>query len=268
MNSIRQETHGSLRCIVVDGRTSVTFPEPIIPVVVCHGYGAPGDDLVGIAMPLIERLAENSGAFRFYFPEAPIDLSAVGMVGGRAWWPINMATLQQKLQTDRFDELHDLEPPGIVDARDALTLTLASIFDSMPNGFDRAQPTYVLGGFSQGAMLAMESALRGPAPPPQLLVEFSGTMVCQSDWKAKLHRLSDTTVLQSHGRSDFILPFSSAMVLRDFLTDGGIDVDFIAFNGPHTIPSEAILRMANHLTELVADVDPIRSGANDGLNSP
>ena len=41
----------------------------------------------------------------------------------------------------------------------------------------------VLGGFSQGAMLAMDTALRGSIAPPQLLIQFSGTVICRPQWQ-------------------------------------------------------------------------------------
>ena len=41
----------------------------------------------------------------------------------------------------------------------------------------------VLGGFSQGSMLATDVALRAPAPPAGLVV-LSGTFVTPGAWKA------------------------------------------------------------------------------------
>jgi predicted esterase len=51
-------------------------------VVVLHGWGAPGDDLV----PLAEALARPG--VRFFVPAAPLP----EMGGGRAWWHLDPNT--------------------------------------------------------------------------------------------------------------------------------------------------------------------------------
>src|SRR5208282_2123552 len=54
-------------------------------LVLLHGFGAPGDDLVS----LWRVLAAPAGT-RFVFPEAPVSLAAMGYGEGRAWWMIDM----------------------------------------------------------------------------------------------------------------------------------------------------------------------------------
>lgn len=233
----RAETLGSLRCLVVDGSNA-----PRIPVILCHGYGAPGDDLASLTPHLIEWIGRDSADLRFIYPEAPHDLSEMGMPEGRAWWPLNMMALQELMQTNRFDELHDRVPPGIDEARAALQETVATVLAELPE-----DTPYVLGGFSQGAMLTMDLALRGEMRPPSLLVQFSGTLVCESQWKENLDRLSETHVLQSHGRIDPILPFSSAEALRDLLQEAEVSMEFMAFQGPHTIETDTLFRLVERL---------------------
>jgi len=233
----RVETIGSLRCIVIDGSDS-----PRIPVILCHGYGAPGDDLASLTPHLIEWIGRDSADLRFIYPEAPHDLSDIGMPDGRAWWPLNMTQLQELLQTNRFSELHDELPPGIDEARGKLEETVTAVLAGFPEG-----TPYVLGGFSQGAMLTMDLSLRGNVRVPNMLVQFSGTLVCESLWKEKLARLADTHVLQSHGRIDPILPFASAEALRDLLKGGDVEVEFMAFQGPHTIETDTLFRLVERL---------------------
>lgn len=245
----RYETYGSLRCLVIDGSA-----EPQIPVVLCHGYGAPGDDLASLTPHLAEWIGPASSAFRFIFPEAPGDLSELGMPDGRAWWPLNMMALQELLQTDQFSQLHNQQPPGIDEARGQLAEAIGEALKQMPgrqspgDGTSEAAPIpYVIGGFSQGAMLTMDVALRSELPPPAMLVQFSGTLVCQDQWQAALPRLASTHVIQSHGRIDPILPFTSAEALRDVLKEGDVEVEFISFQGPHTIETDALFRLVERL---------------------
>jgi phospholipase/carboxylesterase len=59
-------------------------------------------------------------------------------------------------------------------------------------------------------------------------------------------------VLQSHGRFDSILPFTSGTALRDLLTPVGANVDFYAFDGDHEIPLEVLHRLTHFIRERAA----------------
>ncbi len=69
-------------------------------VVLLHGFGAPGTDLVALGDVL--NVPKDTAIF---FPEGPIDLGAEmgsGYSGARAWWPIDMAKLQVAMMTGQF----------------------------------------------------------------------------------------------------------------------------------------------------------------------
>lgn len=217
-------------------------PSPSIGVVICHGYGASYDDLAPLAGEWIAQLGESSESFRFVFPDAPHSLAELGMPQGRAWWPINMSGLMELVQAKRFSELHQQEPPGIQDARDQL----CGVIDAVKADLGGPESPLALGGFSQGAMLSMDVALRGDILPPEVLIQFSGTTICKSQWTASMDRLAKCEVFQSHGTVDPILPFESAIVLRDLIKSAGVSLDFHQFVGPHTIDGESVAR-SGHL---------------------
>jgi phospholipase/carboxylesterase len=231
----------ALDCIVVDGG-----PSPRIAVVICHGYGASYQDLAPLSGEWIRVLGDQADQFRFVFPDAPYSLADVGMPDGRAWWPINMMEMMELMQTAQFDQLHDHEPPGIDQVREILCETINAV--KLDLGGD-ATPL-VLGGFSQGAMLALDSALRGPIDPPSVLIQFSSTVACRTQWEAALSRLKDTYVFQSHGTLDPILPYSSATVLHEIFEVGGIANEFHSFVGPHTIDGESVAKTAAAMAKL------------------
>lgn len=236
----RNARYGSLDSFVIDPESDSTAPEGL--VVLCHGYGAPGSDLVGIAAEWIHLLGDEASRFRFICPVAPESLADLGMPGGRAWWALNMSRLMEAIQAKRFDELHQETPPGLDAARHSLAdlINQASAEIAKDRGVDTADVPLVIGGFSQGAMLTMDTALRGEIPTPDLLIQFSGTVICQAKWTTALSRLEKTRVYQAHGTVDPILPYSSAERLRDLVAAAGVDIQFHSFVGPHTIDPESL----------------------------
>ena len=228
---------GSLNTAVIQPVTTDSATELIV---LCHGFGAPGDDLVGIAEPLIRLLQRNGRAPILAFPEAPIDLADFGMPGGRAWWPINMARLMQLAATNDFGEMRDEHPPGLDDARGLLVAAVQSLLDE----FSLSPTALTLGGFSQGAMLATDTALRGLAAPPRSLAVMSGALICQSTWSAASHRLAQMQIVQSHGRFDTILPIQTGRWLHEFFRQSSTSVQYHEFDGPHTIPMEILEMLA------------------------
>lgn len=225
-----------------------------LAVVLCHGYGAPGHDLLGVVVEWIESLGNDASRIRFVCPIAPLTLAELGMPDARAWWPLNMARLMEAVQAKRFDELHRQEPPGIAEARRSLETVIEKVVQDITR--KEAVPgeaaPLALGGFSQGAMLTMDTTLRGSIPKPGLLMQFSGTVVCQPSWEAAMvERLSDVRVYQSHGSVDPILPFESAKHLRDLLNAAEADSQFHEFVGPHTIDSQSIVDTAGELKKLL-----------------
>jgi len=83
----KRERLGKLDCVVVQ-------PDGVDPIekvaVFCHGFGAPGDDLVGIAQELLSESGSES-PMQLIFPAAPLSLDAQGMPGARAWWLLSVA---------------------------------------------------------------------------------------------------------------------------------------------------------------------------------
>jgi phospholipase/carboxylesterase len=239
----KTEKVGQLDCRVIGHGNRAKFA-----VILCHGYDAPGEDLVSLAEVLIDFLDESSGDFRFIFPAAPLQPPEIAVYGGRAWWEINMAALLAASEASAFNQLHDKTPPGIEAATEMLVSTIRQSLADLGDG-----GRYVLGGFSQGAMLTMNATLVADVPPPELLVQFSGTLVCQPFWQMQMDagRLRHTDIIQSHGRQDPILPFSSAQALFGMLEKAARSTKFVPFNGPHTIPMEAISEVAVRLKMLV-----------------
>lgn len=221
--------------------------EPVLAVVLCHGFGAPGTDLVGLGPELLARLGEEGRGVKFYFPAAPLSLASVGMPGGRAWWMLDMellaAAAEGRIERDQRNEV----PDGMSAAVDMLKQSVEAILSETGLAADRL----VLGGFSQGAMVATDLALRWPASPAALLI-YSGTLLCEDQWKELASRRGPLKVLQSHGTRDPLLPFRMAVELKQLLADAGSSVEFLEFAGPHTIPPAALASTESMLGSILA----------------
>lgn len=204
--------------------------------VLCHGFGASAEDLFGLADPLVKAFEKQARRPLMIFPEAPIDMSDFGMPGGRAWWPLNMAKLLAMAESNDFQSIRNDIPPGLDDAKGILVDGLESIAEK----FGLSTKRLILGGFSQGAMLAADAAIRGLSEPPERLALFSGAMICEALWTAHSDSLKNTVVFQSHGRQDPVLPIQTGRWLGDFMNLHAKKATMVEFDGGHWIPPDSI----------------------------
>ena len=118
---------------------------------------------------------------------------------------------------------------------------MASARESIVRMLDAIDPAerIVLGGFSQGSMLALDVALRTKRPLAGLVI-LSGTLLARDEWIPLMPTRKGLRVFQSHGTEDPILPFTIAEGLRSALTDAGMNVTFTKFRGGHGIGPEVI----------------------------
>lgn len=221
---MRVEQLGDLNVCVtggVDGRGGGSGPV----VVLLHGFGAPGRDLV----PLADAM-DVPDPVRFVFPAAPVELA--GFYGdSRAWWMIDMARMQLAMLGGQAPDYAREVPEGMAEAR----AKLLDMLDAMRERLDAAASPLVLGGFSQGAMLSCDVALRSDVPLAGLVL-LSGTLLCEHEWAPLMPTRAGLHVFQCHGRGDPLLPFALAERLRDHLRDAGLDVSWNPFEGGHEIP--------------------------------
>jgi phospholipase/carboxylesterase len=223
--------YGPLNCIQVDAGH-----QPTVLLMLCHGYGAPGDDLFPVAVELLEQLPDGDYGLRCILPAAPLSPAEFRPFGGRAWWPLDLERMLVQLASGNLAGLTEHEPAGLKDAREALSACLSAAIAGLAN----PEARIVLGGFSQGAMVSVDLALRGTIAVPAALLLYSGSLLCASQWLAAAPRLAGRPVVQSHGRSDEILPFEAGKQLAAILERGGAQLQFISFANGHTIPYEAI----------------------------
>jgi phospholipase/carboxylesterase len=199
-------------------------------VVLLHGYGAPGDDL----LPLARSIDAPEGT-RFLLPEGPLSAG----LAGRAWWPLDADRLRRRAGDP--DEAVRHVPEGLADAR----ARLRSLVSDLDRRGVPARRT-VLAGFSQGAMLATDVALHAEDDYAGV-VALSGGLAASEIWDPRMRARARTPFFLSHGRADPLLPFYMGERLRDRLAAAGVPVELVAFDGGHEIPPDVVDRLGAFL---------------------
>lgn len=237
---MREEQIGGLRARITggtDGHGGGNGPV----VILLHGFGAPGDDLV----PLADVLNVPAGT-RFVFPVGPLSLS-FGPGDARAWWLIDMARIAQDRAAGRVRDLSQDVPKGLAPVRE----TMLAFLKETEQKFSADPRKTILGGFSQGAMLSCDLMLRTMQPYAGL-VQLSGTLLAVQEWAPLLQKRKGLPVFQSHGVQDEILPYAGAERLRDTLVHAGLSVEWHNFRGGHEIPRMVLQRLGLFITKAVA----------------
>ena len=207
-------------------------------VILLHGFGAPGDDLV----PLADVIDAPTGT-RWLFPEAPLSLN-MGFGDSRAWWIIDFARIQEDREAGRIRDLSIEVPQGLALARERFLAFLKEIPKQLPIDYKKT----VIGGFSQGAMLTCDTVLQTDYPFAGL-VQLSGNLLAQAVWGPLMRKRKGLPVFQSHGTQDDVLPNIGAERLRDALTQAGLAVEWHSFRGGHAIPEAVLRRLGPFITK-------------------
>lgn len=146
----------------------------------CHGFGAPGTDLVGISQELIQLGRGKLNQVVFLFPQAPLSLAEMGMPDGRAWWPLNMQQLMDISDAENFDDLAATVPEQLPSESERI----GRMVDAVKTKYSLPISKIVIGGFSQGAMLTCDAALRLNSQDQTAglagLIIWSGTLLVRS----------------------------------------------------------------------------------------
>jgi phospholipase/carboxylesterase len=195
-------------------------------ILLCHGFGANAFDLLPLASVLSSASRENMEP-AWFFPQAPIDMAFTGLPGGRAWFPHDRNAMQSALSGSYFHNLPEQTAPGLEESGDMLLSGIEEQKLDMGN--------LVLGGFSQGAMVALDAALRAKVKPRALLI-LSGAMINRKRWSGLIEQSAQFPVYQSHGKADPVLRPDHAKELSETLKQAGFPLTFRDFSGGHEIP--------------------------------
>lgn len=184
-------------------------------VVLCHGLGADGFDLIDIAPGWARALPDAT----FAAPHAPLPCD-MGPTG-RQWFSV----------ADRAPAIMERGARAGARALDGfLDAELARL--ALPLG------SYALMGFSQGAMTALFAGLRRETAPRAILA-FSGGLIAPETLAGEMRNRAP--VLLVHGEDDDVVPISRSRDAERALAEAGVPVETLWCPGlPHGIDAAGL----------------------------
>jgi phospholipase/carboxylesterase len=168
-------------------------------VVLVHGYGANGEDLISLADALGEYLPDTY----FIAPNAPTPLEY--SFGGYQWFPI------REISEEAMMAGVERAAPVLNDFIDHLLLQHSLTLDRV-----------ALLGFSQGTMLSLYTMLRRDKPCAGV-VGFSGLLMGSQSLPQDIR--SRPPVCLVHGTADQVVPFHFMAEAEDALKAFGVSVE-------------------------------------------
>lgn len=190
-------------------------------IVLCHGYGADGNDLIGLA-PHLQRFLPTVA---FAAPNAPERCPGAGY----QWFPISR-----------------LDPQEVRRGVEAAAGALESFLDTELKRLGLLPEKLILGGFSQGTMLSLHVGLRRRVKPAAI-VGFSG-MLAAPEALPKLDA-DAPPILLVHGDADTMIPPEALFAAATTLGRAGAVVQWHLSRGTgHAIEPKGLLLAATFLT--------------------
>ena len=196
-------------------------------VLLLHGYGADGNDLIGLAAEWAPALPETL----FCSPHAPFACEASAF--GRQWFGF-----QNKRQ--------DLVAVEVATA----TGIIGRAIDALLEELSLEPGRLVLAGFSQGAMMALHVGLRRAKPVAGIL-GYSGLLMAPELLAAQLR--SKPPVLLIHGDRDSVVPPDSLRDAQAALTRLSVPIEAMLRPGlAHGIDPEGLVQGRRFLERVLS----------------
>lgn len=207
-------------------------------IILFHGFGADAYDLSGLSDAFQTPLDCN-----WLFPQGLMEVPIGPGWTGRAWWPISLAAFEALQNQGKAADLSQVVPDGLPNARKKVM----EMIDALKVPWENI----VLGGFSQGAMLATDIYLHAPNKPRGLLA-LSGALINSTEWRTLAKNRAGDKFFQSHGVNDPVLSIRGAQQLETLLTQAGMKGRLFSFQGNHEINLDVVAKANDYLKEILS----------------
>jgi phospholipase/carboxylesterase len=189
--------------------------EPEGALVLLHGRGADEHDLFAF-LDLLDPRRRLVGVT----PGGPLFLPP----GGRHWYMVPRVGFPDH---DTFEASYDL---------------LDGFLDALPEATGVPWERTVIGGFSQGAVMAYALGLGAGRPTPAAIVALSGFIPTVDGWRADLDR-PGLPVWIAHGRADPVISVEFARAARERLEGAGLPVSYHESDGGHHVDPRTLAQL-------------------------
>ncbi len=200
-------------------------------VILLHGLGADGNDLIGLA-PYWARLLPDA---EFLSPNAP--------------FPCDMAPYGYQWFSSQ-----DRSPEAVLGGVRAAAPILDAFIDEALEERGLGSRELALVGFSQGTMMSLFVGLRR-AEPVAGIVGFSGRLLAPELLASELR--SRPPILLVHGTDDPLVPHSSLAAAESELKAAGVPVETATSVGiGHSIDEQGLRRGGQFLKNVLSGTTP------------
>ncbi len=203
--------------------------DPVAVVIWLHGLGADGHDFEPIVPEL--QLPPDLPV-RFVFPHAPeIAVTAFGGQRARAWF--------------------DFDPAGT--DLPGMKKSVLQIQDLIQTELDNGMPSerILLAGFSQGGVMAFQTALYYPKPLAGILALSTFLAEGENLASGKSQANAQIPILMCHGQSDSVLPLSLGKSSLETLQAAGYAVEWHEYPMGHEVNLEEIREISRWLQRVL-----------------
>src|SRR4051795_6914601 len=226
---ILQEPPPMLGQLTGPSRPPLSGGKPRRLVILLHGLGADGNDLIGLQ----QRWGRVVPDAEFISPNAP--------------FPCDMAPYGYQ-----WFSVQDRTPSSVLAGGRAAAPSLDAFIDEELKKRDLTDGDAVLVGFSQGTMMSLFVGLRRATPVAGIL-GYSGRLIAPEllagNWR------SPPPVLLVHGTADPVVPFDSMAGAEAALRRAGVPIETLACVGAeHTIDPEGLERGGRFLRDVLSGV--------------
>ena len=200
-------------------------------VILLHGLGADGNDLIGLA-PYWARLLPDA---EFLSPNAPFPCDTAPY--GYQWF-----------------SSQDRSPEAVLGGVRAVAPILDAFIDEALDEHGLTSSELALVGFSQGTMMSLFVGPRRAAPVAGI-VGFSGRLLAPELLASELR--SRPPILLVHGTEDPLVPYSSLAAAETALEAAGVPVETVTSVGiGHSIDDEGLRRGGQFLRNVLSGTTP------------
>ncbi|RTZ65710.1 MAG: carboxylesterase [Aquificaceae bacterium] len=207
-------------------KTSATIDKTVIWL---HGLGADGNDFV----PLIPELKlPKEAGIRFIFPHAPV----------------RPVTLNNGMKMPAWYDLLSLERGKTANKDDVLATVswIAKLIDAeIEKGI--AAENIVLAGFSQGGVIALQTALRYPQTLAGIMALSTYLPFAESTLAQIKDKHRNIPVFAAHGIQDPVIPLLSWQTYVPQLKEAGLQVEDHSYPMEHSLCAEEIVDISRWL---------------------